>query len=107
MCRSKGWAVIAVLALAALTLPLTARRADARTHVIVGIGFGSGPPTYVTPAYAPPPVYYPPPPAYVAPPPVYSYAPPAAVVEPPAVSYYYAPPRYYVPQPISSTPVYW
>lgn len=101
----KASAIVAALILAAAVSPLTAPKAEARTHFTVGVGIGLGSPVYAVPAYVPPPVYYSPAPVYVPPPPAYAYVPPAVVVEPPVT--YYTAPRYYVPPPVYTRPVYW
>jgi hypothetical protein len=85
----KRLAVGVVLVLGASTL--VAGKAEAKSHISVGIIFGA--PVYEQPYY-PAPAYYAPAPVYVAPPQMYYYPPPTVIETPPTV--YYAPlPGYY------------
>jgi hypothetical protein len=94
----KRFALGAVFALGVVAAILVAGRAEAKSHISVGIGFGA--PVYAQPYYYPAPAYYAPAPVYVAPQPNYDEPPPGVIESPPPV--YYAPPRgyYYVPRPI-------
>lgn len=88
--RSLAYNGAIVVALAASSL--VASKAEARSHIDVGIGFGFAAPVYASPYYPSSPVYYAPAPVYAPPPPAYYYRPaPVFVERPPA---YYAPGYY-------------
>jgi hypothetical protein len=91
----KGFAVGLALVLSLVVSPLVAGEAVAKSHVSVGIGFGS--PVYAAPYYPAPPVYYAPAPAYV-PPPTYYYPPSTVIV--PSPGYYELSPDDYGARPI-------
>ena len=92
-------ALSGALAVGLLCSTFAADKAEAKSHINVGIAFGFGAPVYAEPA---PPVYYEPAPVYVPPPqPTYYYPPPVVVAPAPPPVYYgpsYYPGYYYAPR---------
>jgi hypothetical protein len=93
------------LAVGLLASTLPADKAEAKSHIDVGIAFGFGAPQYIEPA---PPVYFEPAPVYAVPPATYYYPAPIVVAPPPPPVYYgprYYPRYYYAPR-VYARPVY-